>query len=104
MLVIKIELWPFGQESNKRELGRTYIYNNGEGTSEIGEYEVRVCRNKHKGGEYGPPTKELLYDGKGASRTGEVKNYPRKRLNVWQLVIRSLLSAFPEELNKNGKQ
>ena len=34
-------------------------------------------------------------------RTGEVLNFPRLSYSVWHLVIRALLSAFPEE--RNGK-
>lgn len=41
MLVIKVELWPRGFESAKRELARFTITNDGTGTKEIGNYNVR---------------------------------------------------------------
>lgn len=40
MIVVKLEMWPKGDESRKYELGRTYIYNAG-GTTKRGDYEVR---------------------------------------------------------------
>ena len=40
MLVIKVELWPFGFKAGKRELDRIYIINDATGTNDIGNYEV----------------------------------------------------------------
>lgn len=91
MIVVKTEMWPGGDESKKYDLGRTYIYNSG-GDNKKGDYQVRVCRK----GDYAP-SKEKIIDGKGCTRTGEVFKYPRLAYNMWRLVIRSLLSAFPEE-------
>lgn len=72
MVVVKVELWPGGYEENKREIGRMTITNTGEGTSERGNYDVKV---KHSG------------------KTGSVKNYARKRDSVWVLVARALASV-----------
>lgn len=91
MIVLKIEMWPHGNEDKKREIGRTYIYNAG-GTAKRGDYEARVCR---KG-----KTKFKLEDlrsGKGFTRTGRVENYPRLTYNVWRLAIKALRACFPEE-------
>lgn len=81
MIVVKIELWPMGIKSRKRELGRMLIDNQG-GSATRGDYRVRVLR---KGSE----TKVL--------RLGEVKNYPRESYNIWRLICRALKSTFPEE-------
>lgn len=95
MLVIKIELWPKGDGSKARELGRTYIANTGTGTVKRSDYKVAVCR---KG------SKKCPWFGKvKAVRTGEVKNYPRQSYSVWRLITRALLSAFPEEDHGNKK-
>lgn len=91
MLVLKIEMWPKGDASKAREIGRTYIYNNG-GSLTRGNYVVRVCRKNR----FEKTPHELGTD-KGFTRVGEVKDYPRLDYNVWRLVIRSLRSAFPEE-------
>lgn len=80
MIVIKIELWPMGFESMKKEIGRMLIDNQG-GTDTRGDYRVRVLR---KG-----TTK--------VQREGTVENYPRKSYSIWRLVFRALKGTFPEE-------
>lgn len=42
MLVVKMELWPGGDESAKRELSRVVIVNDETGTPELGNYDVTV--------------------------------------------------------------
>lgn len=91
MIVVKIEMWPKGDESRARELGRTYIYNDG-GTTARADYQVRVCR---KGSHH--PTSRAIAEGTGFTRVGEVKGYARNAYNVWVLILRALRSAFPEE-------
>lgn len=81
MIVVKIELWPKGFESRKREIGRMHITNEA-GTLDRGWYDVKVMRR-------GTTDK--------VQRTGEVNNYPRNSYSVWRLVMRALKSAFPEE-------
>jgi hypothetical protein len=81
MIVIKIELWPMGFESHKKELGRMLIDNIG-GTRDRGDYRVRVLRKGSKD---------------KVMRQGEVKDYPRLSYNVWRLIRRALKSTFPEE-------
>ena len=90
MLVVKIEMWPKGNEQRKREIGRTYIWNKG-GDAKRGDYDVAVRRK----GDY--DRKAGTLPSEGATRTGEVLNYPRQSYNVWRLVSRALKSAFPEE-------
>lgn len=92
MIVVKIEIWPFGSESNKREAGRMYLFNDGTGTEKRGNYNVRVCRK----GKY-EPDREMIHEGKGCTRTGKVSNYPRISYNIWRLITKALKSAFPEE-------
>lgn len=91
MLVVKIELWPRGDRTKSREIGRTYIANVS-GGGKRADYEVAVCR---KGSNKCPlvPNRPAIK----AARRGEVKDYPRLSYNVWRLVIRALKSAFPEE-------
>jgi len=91
MIVVKIEMWPKGDEARKYELGRTYVYNSG-GNAKRGDYEVRVCRK----GNYDVDSRDLV-DGKGFTRTGTVSNWPRLSYNVWRLILRCLQAAFPEE-------
>lgn len=92
MLVLKLELWPLGNEQSSKEIGRVYIANNAKTTQKdprYGSYTVAVCR---KG-----TTENPLRGKVKATRTGTVENFPRLSLNVWRLVLRALRSSFPEE-------
>lgn len=91
MIVVKVEMWPKGDERRMYELGRTYIYNAG-GTETRGDYEVRVCRK----GSYAPDPRKIA-SGEGFTRTARVDNWPRKSYNIWRLILRCLMGAFPEE-------
>jgi hypothetical protein len=91
MLVLKLELWKGGNPNDVEELGRTYIHNVGcSQDHKRGDYEVLVARK-------GYHDHHSVFRGGKVARTGEVKNYPRLSYNVWRLIIRALLSAFPEE-------
>lgn len=94
MIVVRLEMWPKGDESRKYELGRTYIYNaGGPGTStRRGNYEVRVCRKGSYEIDHG-----RLVSGEGFTRTARVLGYPRQAYNIWRLIIKALRLAFPEE-------
>lgn len=86
---------------NTEELGRMYLANDGITSSEnpaIGDYVVAVCR---KGNTDVP--KPLDPEGHQAIRSGAVRGYPRLAYNMWRLITRGLLSAFPEEDVKRGK-
>lgn len=77
MLVIKIELWPKGDERRKRTLHVGFITNTGKGTKTRGEY--RVGLSKKLRGPRLTPWKE-----------GVVNGFPRKRLGAWDLLYRAL--------------
>jgi hypothetical protein len=84
VIVVKLEMWPFGDETKAYPLGRTYIWNTGSGGTKIGNYAAAVC-------------KKGSVDRSKPLRTGFVDEYPRLSYNVWRLIIRALKSAFPEE-------
>lgn len=88
MLVLKLELHS-ARTGEVTEIGRTIIANTG-GTPSRGDYTVRVGRRRR-----GNFKNKTVW--KSPMRTGEVTGYPRLSYNVWRLVIRALLSAFPEE-------
>jgi hypothetical protein len=91
MITVKIEMWPHGDENRKHEIGRMYIANVG-GDMERGAYDVAVCR---RGTSAVPQPVDPC--GPKPTRSGHVENYPRLAYNVWRLIARALLSAFPEE-------
>lgn len=76
MIVVKIELWPWGEESRKVELGTARIWNDASGSSTVGNYGYELK------GKSGSPM------GKG-----EVKDFPRQRLMAWDLLLRVLRDA-----------
>ena len=101
MLIISIEM--FSARTKKRTLiGRAAIWNRGDtsgntsgdfrGDSPIGNYDVAIGR-----AEYMHPEDVMQHP----IRRGKVLHYPRF-MNVWRLVIRGLLSAFPEEDKRNA--
>ena len=75
MIVIKIEMWPKGDEKLKRSLGKAIICNDGKGTLTKGNYKCIF----YKKGRSGKVYKET-----------NVKLFPRKRLLVWDLLYRCL--------------
>ena len=87
MLVLKLELHS-ARTGEIKEIGRTIIANTG-GTEKRGNYVCKVSRKR--------TTFDNIDTWKDPLRLGKVEDYPRLSYNVWRLVIRALLSAFPEE-------
>ena len=74
MIYVTVEIWPNGRESEKRQLGRMVIANQGSGTMLRGDYAF-VIEGKQR----------ILKGG-----VGSVKNFPRKSKNVWHLLHKVL--------------
>lgn len=84
MLVIRIEMWPRGDQLKARLLGEGRICNEG-GTAELGNYSVNLLRSP----EYAKPGNV------GKSwRKGTVENFPRLKLGPWDLLLHALVSAI----------
>jgi hypothetical protein len=86
MIVIRIELWPRGDEAAKRDLGIAHINNVG-GTAEAGHYEATLFKSP----EYAKTD--------GAWREGRVTNFPRRsgKFGPWDLLLLALLSALGQK-------
>jgi hypothetical protein len=80
MLVIRIELWPLGNEQKKRELGLAHIVNDGSGTGDVGNYDVRLFKSPE-------------YAKSAGTWKGRVDGFPRRRLGPWDLLFRALQST-----------
>ena len=93
MLVVKIEIWPFGQESKKRELGRMSIANDGTGGVQTGNYNAKIF-------------KSMEYSEKALStsvwKKGRVEDFPRLRLGPWDLLLRSLFVCIGKRNKEVG--
>lgn len=79
MLVIKIELWPWGIEAKARTLATGYIINDASGTATRGNYTI------------------ILKDKAGRTwKDGRVIGFARKRWLAWDLLylgLRNLLES-----------
>lgn len=92
MIVVKIELHS-AVNGSVSEIGRMVIANDGDSDTVVrGNYDVAVCRR----GSTAVPA-PIDPDGPKATRTGRVEDYPRIAYNVWRLIARAVLAAFPEE-------
>jgi len=78
MIVVKIEIWPHGDQQQARLIGSAVIVNDGTGTPEKGNYEIGLS---HSGKYYG--VKKGLY--KKATLTGHLRT-----LSSYHLVMRAL--------------
>ena len=79
MIVITIELWRKRNPKDKVHLGTAIITNTGEGTRTKGNYKailINKARRKWK--------------------TTKIKNFPRQKLLVWDLLYRILRKLFQE--------
>lgn len=80
MLVVKVEVWPFGHQEHAKEIGRAYIWNDATGDIMHGNYGVAIMPDTR---DY-LPTREILE--REAASKGKVFNYPRGPYNLWPLV------------------
>ncbi len=78
-------------------LGRMYIANDGTGTKTHSDYDVAVCRK----GSFDLPS-PMSVGGAKATRTGKVTGYAREAFNVWRLIARAVIAAFPEERSQGA--
>lgn len=80
MVVVRIELWPGGDESKARSLGTATITNNASGNDVNGNYDVALS---HSG---------IYIDRPGVWRTGKVIGHCRD-LSPYHLVAKALANA-----------
>lgn len=81
MVVVKVELWPGGDESQARMIGVAKIVNDNTGDDRTGNYNVELS---HSGKYFGRP---------GVWKRGRVTDYPRM-LSPYNLVFAALKSAL----------
>lgn len=78
MVVVKIELWPHGEESQKRDLGCLVISNDGTGDEKVSNYDVTAS---HAGIFFGKRKEPF--------KRGKVVGFMRN-LSPYRLVSRAL--------------
>lgn len=87
MIYVKVELWPLGDKEKAKPLGELLIANDGTGTLTRGNYRAVIKNSVGR-----------------LTRRGEVKDFPRKRLNVFDLMYRMLKVMVGERNEKTGKR
>ncbi len=84
MIVVKVEMWPNGDESRAVEFGRMVIINQEQTTiksqGHYGDYKVEL-----RGGVYG---RTDLYQ--KLWKRGKVEGFPRKTRGLWDLMFVAL--------------
>jgi hypothetical protein len=83
VIVVRVELVSAitGQTT---ELARAVICNTGAGTAERGDYRVSTLRGRCKA------DLDAALVAQKTTREGEVRDFPRQRLHVWNLVADAL--------------
>lgn len=79
MLYIKVELWPYGDESRKVKIAEAKIANTGTGDSYYGNYKYIINEN--------------LQDKDTQTKKGFVFEHERKQ-GVWILIKKVLMEAY----------
>ena len=78
MIVVKIEMWPLGIESNKYDIGHIVIANDGRGTHTCGHYDATIFQQ-------GSPK---------VWKDVRVEEFPRQAKNVYHLLYQVLHAAL----------
>jgi hypothetical protein len=89
MVVVKVEMWPFGDESKKYEIGQARIVNDGKGDRNTGHYSFLL-----RGGVAG--RSDLLDK---VWKSGRVEGFARIKRGVWDLLYLCLKQAVA---SRNG--
>lgn len=76
MLVLKMELWPSGDETKAQLVAQANIANDGTGGDSVGNYNV------------------VLFNGRRMWKKGRVENFPRKKRIGWDLICCALYSML----------
>jgi hypothetical protein len=80
MLVVKIEFWPFGDQSKAKVIGKAEIANDATSPStDIGNYDIRIVQSGDAG---------------RFNRKVRIEGFPRKKLGAWYLLYLALRKLF----------
>jgi len=90
VIVVKVEIWPNGDESRAREHTRAFIANNEEETrqtgGEFGTYNAKFMQNEH-------------FDPKKVWKYGKAERIHRVKRGVWDIIFVALRSAGLDKRN-----
>lgn len=90
MIVVRVEMWPYGHSERATEIGRAYIWNDGTEYNPLyGNYGVAIMSADKLDGR---PRWDLSGDDPATHR-GSVDHFPRGPSNLWPLVLAALRSC-----------
>ncbi|MGL4336106.1 MAG: hypothetical protein ACRCST_04365 [Turicibacter sp.] len=88
MIYIRVELWPFGDQSKAEVIGEAKIANNGTGSRNIGNYNYSL---------FGKLRTQAM-------QTGQITAFRRRDGNVWDLLAGILsVRSFNQYFNKKSE-
>lgn len=88
MIVIRVEMWPHGNQERKYHLGSAIITNTGAlGNGPRGNYEVQLSGKKGAKIEGG--------------KIGKVENWARRQRNIWELIAVAIRSVLGERIDNS---
>lgn len=87
MIVVKMEMWPGGDEVRARPIATAVIFNDATGNSVIGNYQYVIGRK----GKYDPRS---LLSGRHVLRQGRITGFNRKARKAWELVMLCLAAGL----------
>jgi hypothetical protein len=91
MIVVKVEMWPLGNEKKAQELSRAYISNDGVTSREtggaFGSYDARFMQS-------------IYFDPKKVWKKGRAECVHRARRGVWDILYLCLKSIGMEGRNR----
>lgn len=83
MIIVRVELWS-AVTGERTELARAVICNTGHGTAQKADYRAETLRGR------GSAALEAAWRKGAVQRACVVRDYPRQRLHVWNLVADAL--------------
>lgn len=94
MIVVKVELWPGGDESRAQDLGTAEIWNTSQ-LADLSSYNVRL----RKGARYSPNHAGDTY------KSGRVDRFPRRdrRFGPWELLALALEATVGDRIRRLKK-
>jgi hypothetical protein len=87
MIVVTVELWRYGNPDDRETLGVGVIYNDATGSETRGNYKFYLSKRRIDILAF---AKSLRQPGRSVWKSGEVTDFPRKRLLAWDLLSRCL--------------
>lgn len=95
MIAIKVEIWPFGDKTKARTIGRMYIVNDGTADSGKGNYRVKITQ-----GDEPELSGGYEFNTLPTPLEGRILDHER-RLGFWPIVYRAISFILPDTVHRD---